>query len=940
MPTARSLSDDIYLLGDLLGEAIRTQAGEPAFALEERARSLGKAHRAGDASAGDDLETLVAAASVDETRVLTRAFTSYFQLVNLAEDNERVRRVRRREAADHPAPRRGSLREAVHRLATPTADGSTRLGPAEVRDLLDRAEIRLVLTAHPTEARRRTVIDKLARVFAIIRDLDERVPHPDDLPRARARLATTIAELWSSDEVRAVSPTVLDEVRAGLVYFGSTLLHVVPRLYRELEAALAETFPGEAIAVPPILRFGSWMGGDRDGNPNVTSAVTEATLGLMRDAALRFLEERVTELAGRVSVSDSAAGPAELLAPLLAEYRDRFPALAEELARYNAGEPYRQALTLMRERVRATRTGGGGQATARVDGHPLDPRLGYAGPEELLAELRLIERSLLAQREGLVAGGELRDVIRQVEVFGFHLATLDLREHSRRHEAALAEVLALTGVEPAYGGLTEGAKAALLGREITNPRPLIPNDLGGVSAEARETIETFRTTRRLLDGAHRGAIETYVISATDAPSDALEVLLLMKEAQLCGPGGEGARLGIAPLFEQGDTLRGAAETMRKLLAEPSYRTAVEARGGNQEIMIGYSDSNKDVGYLASSWGLHEAQTALAEVVHGAGLGLTFFHGRGGSIGRGGGPTNVAILAQPPGTVGGRIKLTEQGEVISARYSVPEIAHRELELVAGATLVSTVGALPRPAPDRLAAFSAAMDGMATRAEAAYRDLVYGDPDFAAFFQGATPIAEIARLRLGSRPARRTASAKIEDLRAIPWVFSWTQARILLPAWYGLGSALAAGRAAHGLELLREMDRNWPFFNALLANAELALAKADLKIAERYVALVEPPGLRDRIWGRIREEGDRTVAELLAVTGQDRLLDRDPVLQRSVARRNPYVDPLSFVQVELLRRLRRDGAGDAAGDGGDGGDEALMRATLLTINGIAGGLKNTG
>jgi phosphoenolpyruvate carboxylase len=919
MPTGRTIRDDIHLLGGLLGEAIRTQAGRAAFALEEETRAVGKAFRAGQADAGDELAALIARAGDEELRVLTRAFTSYFQLINLAEDNERIRRIRRREAEGHPAPRRGSLREAIRILA------DARVSADQIQDLLDRAEVRLVLTAHPTEARRRTIIDKLARVFALIRDLDERRLLPDDLTRARRRLASTVAELWSSDEIRTVQPSVVDEVHSGLVYFGSTLVRVVPQVYRDLEEALAEVYPGHELRVPPFLSFGSWMGGDRDGNPNVTPRMTVEALRLMADGALRFLDERITELSGRISLSTSATGPAPLLAPLLDELRERFPALAADLARRNATEPYRQVLTLIRERLRATRAAMTEQAST------VDPVDAYPEPAAFIADLHVIERSLLAQREPLIAAGDLRDVIRQAEVFGFHFATLDVRDHARRHETALADVFASTGVEPAYRDLPEAERQRLLAREIANPRPLVPPDLAELSPEGREVVETYRTVRDLLAGHHHGAIRTLIVSNAEAPSDVLEVLLLMKEAGLCRPGGREAALRIAPLFEQGETLRGARQTMRTLLAEPVYRAALAAQGSAQEVMIGYSDSNKDVGYLASSWRLFRVQEELANLFQAEAVRFTFFHGRGGSIGRGGGPTNVAILAQPPGTVGGRIKMTEQGEVVSARYATTEIAHRELELVTGAVLVSTVGALPQPAPERLEVFRSALDLMADRSEAAYRDLVYGDPAFIDFFQAATPIEAIARLQLGSRPARRTASRRIEDLRAIPWVFAWTQTRILLPGWYGLGSALAAGRDAFGIDLLREMDASWPFFDALLGNAELALAKADLAIAERYVDLVDP-ALRERFWPRVRAEYELTRELLLQATDQERLLDREPVLQRSIDRRNPYVDPLSFIQIDLLGRLRRTAATEPP--------DELLRAILLTINGIAGGLKNTG
>lgn len=913
-PHGRTLSDDIYLLGHLLGDVIRTQAGEDALALEEEVRALGKAFRAGDQDAGNQLEALVHGCSIEQASVLIRAFTNYFQLVNLSEDNERVRRIRRREAADAPSPRRGSVREAIAILKDQGVTGD------DLRDLLSRAQVRLVMTAHPTEARRRTVIDKQARVFRVIRDLDERHPLPSEVERARTRLAATIAELWSSNEVRAVQPTVLDELQAGLIHFRSTLVDVVPRLYRDLEEAIAEFYPDEFIPVPSFLTFGSWVGGDRDGNPNVTPALTAEALRIMKETAIGVLESRLSDLAGRISVSTLVTGPVPALDDLLAENRARFPELAADLDHRNADEPYRQALTLIRERVRMARTGGPGC---------------YTDPAELVDDLRRVERALFAHNEPLISMGDLHDVLRQAEVFGFHLATLDVRDHAKRHRACLAEIFKITGVEADYASLSEEDKIDLLAREIADPRPLIPMDLGMLSAEGREVVETFRMLRQVLTGDHRGAIRTYVISGAEEPSHVLEPLLLMKEAQLTAVGGGNAVLQIAPLFEQGASLAAAAETMRTLLTLPVYRAAIASWGNAQEVMIGYSDSNKDVGYLASTWALYAAQVELADLFEQAGIDFTFFHGRGGSIGRGGGPTNVAILAQPPGTVRGRLKLTEQGEVVSSRYSLPEIAHRELELIAGAVLVSTVGGLKQPTAERRRVFEDAMRQMAEWSTSTYRDLVYGDADFITFFQQATLIDEIARLKLGSRPARRTSSTRIEDLRAIPWVFSWTQSRILLPGWYGLGTALSRGEETYGLTMLRGMESEWPFFGALLSNAEMALAKADLRIAERYVALVTPEAIRDRIWGLIREEFERTREMVLAIKDQDHLLDREPMLQRSIARRNPYVDPLSFVQLELLRRFRADRAHD-----GDGVSELYLRPVLLTINGIAGALKNTG
>ncbi|HET7092702.1 MAG TPA: phosphoenolpyruvate carboxylase, partial [Thermomicrobiales bacterium] len=689
--------------------------------------------------------------------------------------------------------------------------------------------------------------------------------------------------------------------------------HVIPEIYRDLEEAVADVFPGDFIPVPPFLTFGSWVGGDRDGNPYVTPDATREALVMMRDSCLTSLDERFGQVAGRISVSTMIAGEFPELEARLEENRERFPEVAARLMAENVDEPFRQLLTLMRERVRATKF--------ELPG-------AYRSPVELLDDLRLIERTLIDRGEALITGGDLHDLIRQVEVFGFHYARLDIRDHSRRHEQTIDESFRLSGIAEHYAELPEDERVHILTREIENPRPIVPLDLSQYSDEAAEVIRTFRVIREVMEGAHQGAIGTYVISFGESASDVLEVLLLMKETGLAGPGGKDARLPIAPLFEQDESLAASAQVMRDLLMQPVYRKALAAQGNAQEIMIGYSDSNKELGYLGSAWALDVVQRDLTALFERHGVSHTFFHGRGGSIGRGGGPTNEAILALPPGTVGARLKLTEQGEVIAARYSTLAIAHRELELVVGAVFVASAGGMGKPAEERLPAYQAAMEEMARASVAAYRDLVAGDPAFVAFFEQATPIREIARLQLGSRPARRAASARIEDLRAIPWVFAWTQARILLPGWYGLGAGLAFGEKRFGLDLLREMHEAWPFFRTLLANAELALAKSDLAIAERYVALVEP-SLAARFWPRIRDEHERTARQVARVTGHERPLDGEPVLRRSIDRRNPYVDPLSFVQVDALRRLRAAPAADAT-----------LRTVLLTVNGIAGGLKNTG
>jgi phosphoenolpyruvate carboxylase len=914
----RDIAADVELLTGVLDDVIRASGHEDTLRLRAQAVDLAKAARGGDARAGDELAALIAGLDLGEIELLVRSLIGWFQLVNLAEDNERVRRLRLRAAREAPAPRRGSLRDAVERLAD---DGA---GAPEVARLLDRAEVRLVMTAHPTEARRRTTIDKQARIFREIRALDDRLGV--DEAAARSRIASTVQELWASDELRAINLTVLDEVRSGLVHFTSTLVDIVPVVYRDLERALAEAFPDEPPAVPPLLRFGSWIGGDRDGNPFVTPATTEATLELMREQCLRFLEGRLELIAGRLSLSERVSGPPDGLDGILDHGAAHFPELAHRLAELNPEEPYRRALTFLRERVRASARREPGAA-------------GYDEASELLEDLRTVERSLRTGAGAITAAGDLRDVIRQVEVFGFHFGRLDIREHAKVHRAALAEVFSELRVRSDYDTMSDEERLDLLQHHIEDRRPLIPADIARFSEATRTAIETFRMVRAVLAGPHRGAINAYIVSGTEGPVDLLEVLLLMKEASLSQAGGIGAALRIVPLFEAGATLDAAPETIQALLRMAVYRNALAAVDGEQEVMIGYSDSNKDVGYVASGWEAYRAQSRIAEVLRQHRTSWMFFHGRGGAVGRGGGPTNDAIVALPPGTVDGRLKMTEQGEVLNSKYTVPEIAHRELELATSATLAA--GILGAHGPERQQAFEAVLAEMASRSAEVYRSLVHDDPDFVAFFLAVTPVEEVSRLRLGSRPARRGQAGGIDELRAIPWVFSWTQARIVLPAWLGLGTALQAARERHGLDLLQEMLHDWPFFAALVSNAEMGCAKADPGIARRYVALWDDEPARTRIWGPLEAELELARSELVQVRGGRRLLDTEPVLQASIDRRNPYVDPLSFVQIELLRRRRAAGGAGAEGVGvGGEPDGALGRVGLLAINGIASGLRNTG
>jgi phosphoenolpyruvate carboxylase len=907
-PASRTYADDEALLGGILDEVICAVEGRGALDLHRTAIELGERSRGGDGAAADELARLVAGLQLPAIVLLIRMLTRWFQLMNLAEDLDRVRRIRKLDA--QPDPRRGSLHAAIAQLA---ADGTSA---EQLHETLAAAEVRLVLTAHPTEARRYTTVSKLARIFALLRELDERRPGHGKQEQIRRQIAAAVQEMWGSDELRAVTTTVLDEVRAGLIYFSSTLAEVVPEVYRDLESTIRETYPDDDVAVPPLLSFGSWIGGDRDGNPNVTPQMTAAALQLMKDACLQHHEARIGALAGRVTLSARVAGEPEQLRTLLKGLEQRFPDVAALARERTPEEPYRRLFKLLTARVRATRKGWDG---------------GYRQPGELLADLRVAEDALRAQNASFVAEDALRDVIRQVEVFGFHFALLDVRENSEVHRAALDEILDVLGVQEGYSALPEPDRAAILVREIADRRPLIPLDISGFSASTREVVETFRTLYDLLRGAHPGTIDSYVVSNTTCPSDLLEVLLLMKEVGLARAGGRDAQLRIVPLFESGETLVNSAVTIRALLQTPVYRAALDAVG-EQEVMVGYSDSNKDVGYVASGWHVYRAQLEMAQVMREHGVAWQFFHGRGGAVGRGGGPSYTAVRAQPSGTVAGRLKVTEQGEMLSAKFSLREIAHRELELTTSAALVTTLDHSASDQPARQRRFETVVAQMAEVSTAVYRGLVYGDRDFADFFHAATPVREVSRLQLGSRPARRRASARIEDFRAIPWVFSWTQARAVLPAWFGLGTALQSARERHGVELLREMEREWPYFAALISNAEMACVKADLDIARRYADLCVDDAIREPIWGTIEGEFRRTVQEIGAVRDEQQLLDREPILQRAIARRNPFIDPLSFVQLELLRRLRAPG--------GDPDDVDLVRASLLAINGIAGGLRNTG
>ncbi|MBU6334047.1 MAG: phosphoenolpyruvate carboxylase [Chloroflexi bacterium] len=929
------LAATIRALGAVLGDVIADQAGPEALALEERVRTLSKAlrsqdeqHDQPDPAGVAHMRALIAGLGTADAAILIKAFSTYFALVNLSEQMQRIWSLRERSRAQPRAAQPESIAAAVDELR--------RRGVAAgaVQQWLDTALIMPVFTAHPTEARRRTTIEKLRRLAALLEHQHEPAASAFEADEIARGIHEEVVSLWQSDELRVTRPEVVDEVKNGIYFFETGIMDLIPRLYRELEHALRTTYPGHHWSVPPLLRFGSWMGGDRDGNPYVTADVTVRAVRLMRSAAIRHYIGAVEQLSQRLSASVRQVTVSDELVQSIAADARQFPAIAATFARSTPHELYRQKCVLIHEKLHRTLLHAEqcepdwGQAPTHGE-----QRHFYLRSGELLADLRVMERSLRAHGGAALADGALSHVMRQVEVFGLHLATLDVRQHSERHRAALREILAYAGVCDDYEALDEAERCAVLVRELAGHRPLIPARLP-YGAETNEVVLTCRTIAAILEQLSPQAIETYIVSMTRGPSDILAVLLLAREAGLFAPERGISRLNLVPLFETEADLRHGGAIISTLLDLPIYRTQVRLRGDVQEIMIGYSDSNKDVGYLSANWALHQAQRALSDIAQRRGIHLRLFHGRGGAVGRGGGPANRAILAQPPGSIENQIRITEQGEVIADRYGLPVLAYRHLEQMLNAVML--VGFAPAEPPHP--AWEDALEQLSRASRDHYRALVYETPAFLAYFRAATPIAEISRLKIGSRPASRRSSDRIEDLRAIPWVFSWMQSRHTMPGWYGLGHALAQfvadGQpgADERLARLQQMYRAWPFFRALLDNVQMILMKADLQIARQYADLVADAAVREQIFAQIAEEHARAVALVRRVAQVARLLDDSPVLQHSIARRNPYVDPLSYIQIELLRRLRAD---PAAADHTD-----LEDAILASISGVAAGLKNTG
>ncbi len=905
------LRDDIRLLGRLLGDTVREQEGESIYGIVEQIRQTSiRFHRDNDAPAREELEAILDGLTPAQTIQIVRAFSHFSHLANIAEDQHHIRRTRAHAIAGS-APRVGSLAYALdhaHEMG---------VGVPELLAFFNSAHISPVLTAHPTEVRRKSTLNRELGIAELLERRDRMVATPEEKDALEERLRRDIVTLWQTNLLRETKLTVLDEVLNGLSYYDYTFLRELPRLHSMLEDRLQALDPaGSAHEIESFIKIGSWIGGDRDGNPFVTADVLESTLAMHARRIFSFYLDELEKLSRELPLSDGIVSISDALRSLA----DMSPSTSPHRQR----EPYRLALGGIRARLAATARDIAGLATGSVAGNAT----AYASAHEFRQDLDTVDDSLRNHGSAILTRGRLRLLRRAVDCFGFHLAIVDLRQNSAVHERTIAELFEAVALGTNYLDLSEEQRIALLTRELQTARPLVSPHLV-YSEETTGELAVFKTAAAAHARYGREVIANCIISKAEGVSDMLELAVLLKEVGLIGADGS-AHVNVIPLFETIGDLQVCAQVMETAFSVPAYRALVKNRGDMQEVMLGYSDSNKDGGFVTSGWELYKAEIQLIDVFRKHGVAMRLFHGRGGSVGRGGGPSYDAILAQPGGAVSGAIRITEQGEIIASKYSNAEVGRRNLEILAAATLEASLlhPDQPAPKPDYLTA----MDELSADAFSAYRGLVYETPGFVDYFWSSTVITEIATLNIGSRPASRTKTRKIEDLRAIPWVFSWAQSRVMLPGWYGFGSAAKAFVARHpdhGLALLQDMAKEWPFFRTQLSNMDMVLSKSSLAIASRYAELVTDTALREKIFGRIQQEWTDCVEMLLAITGQTKLLEANPLLDRSIRNRFPYLDPLNHVQVEFLKQHRANP-----------GDTRVLQGIQLTINGVSAGLRNSG
>ncbi|MET3989033.1 phosphoenolpyruvate carboxylase [Bradyrhizobium sp. JR7.2] len=903
------LRDDIRLLGRILGDTVRDQEGAELFDLVERIRQTSiRFHRDEDRLARRELEQILDSMSTSETVRIVRAFSYFSHLANIAEDQNNIRQMRARSAAQSTGS--GVLAETLAHAR------DAGISSDVLRNFFKTALVSPVLTAHPTEVRRKSTMDREMEVAALL-DRRERVALTEDEAAASdEQLRREVLTLWQTNLLRRTKLTVLDEVANGLSFYDYTFLREVPRLVNVLEDRLEESGEAAASELASFLRMGSWIGGDRDGNPFVTADVMRGTLRLQSSRVMQFYLNELHVLGSELSIAAHLADVSEELRTLAERSPDTSP--------HRSGEPYRLAVSGIYARLTATAE----KLEVEITRRPVGKGRPYETVRELQADLDVLHRSLISNNARVIARGRLRLLRRAVDCFGFHLARLDIRQNSAVHERTIAELMDAANPGMSYLALGEDARISLLTNELRSTRSLV-SPFVKYSDETMGELNVFHSAAEAHAKFGSDAIPQCIISMCKGMSDMLEVAVLLKEVGLVHPSGRSA-INIVPLFETIEDLQASSGIMDRMLSLHDYRRLVDSRGSVQEVMLGYSDSNKDGGFVTSGWELYKAEIGLVDVFERHSVRLRLFHGRGGSVGRGGGPSYDAIIAQPGGAVNGQIRITEQGEIISSKYSNAEVGRNNLEILAAATLEASLLHPRQSAPRR--EYLTAMDELSNLAFKAYRGLVYETDGFVDYFWASTVINEIATLNIGSRPASRKKTRAIEDLRAIPWVFSWAQCRLMLPGWYGFGSAVEQWIAEHpdkGMPFLKELYREWPFFRMLLSNMDMVLAKSSIAIASRYAELVPDEALREKIFGRIRREWHSCIETLLDIMGQDRLLQGNPLLERSVRHRFPYLDPLNHVQVELLKEHRAQNP-----------DEQVLRGIQLTINGISAGLRNTG